>query len=55
MKEQEIFIQSCFEILKRLKSYLETTTTASDRTDVKKSEKNLLRIFKELNITYETK
>lgn len=54
-KEQEIFIQSCFEILKRLKSYLETTTTASDRTDVKKSEKNLLRIFKELNITYETK
>ena len=24
-KEQEIFIQSCFEILKRLKSYLETT------------------------------
>ena len=54
-KEQEIFIQSCFEILKRLKSYLETTTTASDRTDVKKSEKNLLQIFKELNITYETK
>jgi hypothetical protein len=53
-KEQEIFTQSCFEILKRLRSYLETTTTASDRTDVKKSEKNLLRIFKELNIAYET-
>lgn len=50
--EQKIFIQSCCDILNRLKSYLRNTTTASERIDVKKAEQNLTRILKELNISY---
>lgn len=50
--EQKIFIQSCYDILERLKSYLRNTTTASERVDVKKAEQNLTRILKELNISY---
>lgn len=52
--EQKIFIQSCCDILKRLKSYLRNTTTASERLDVKKAEQNLTRILKELNIHYKS-
>lgn len=52
--EQKIFIQSCCDILKRLKSYLRNTTTASERADVKKAEQNLTRILKELNISYKS-
>ena len=50
--EQKMFIQSCCDILNRLKSYLKNTTTASERIDVKKAEQNLTRILKELNISY---
>ena len=50
--EQELFIQSCLEIMTRLKSYLNSSTTASDRIEVKKAEQYLLQIFKELNIPY---
>lgn len=51
---KKIFIQSCCDILKRLKSYLRNTTTASERLDVKKAEQNLTRILKELNIHYKS-
>lgn len=50
--EQELFIQSCLEIMNRLKSYLNSSTTASDRIEVKKAEQYLLQIFKELHIPY---
>lgn len=49
-KEQSIFIESCKNILSRLRAYLKTSSTASDRPEVKKAEEYLLRIFSELDI-----
>ena len=53
--EQKIFIQSCYDMLNRLKSYLRNTTTASERIDVKRAETNLTQILKELKIFYKSK